>query len=267
MLRPYDYLHINTVPEWDSTWTVSLEGEVRFPGQYRVERGETLAEVVSRAGGLTENAFPEGTVFLRESLRKREQEQIEMLVRRLEADLTTASLERANASGSETLRTGQALLDQLKATKAVGRLVVDVDHITSDPESRKRDIVDVEVRDGDRLLVPQRTQVVTVIGEAQQNTSHIHREGLSRDDYINLSGGLTRRADKRLIYVVRANGAVVASQGSRWLGRGGRTRIEPGDTIVIPMDTDRMRPLTLWGNVTQILYQAAIAVAAVQTFN
>jgi hypothetical protein len=90
---------------------------------------------------------------------------------------------------------------------------------------------------------------------------------LSRDEYINLSGGLTRRADKKLIYVVRANGAVVAGNRSRWLGRGGRVDIRPGDTIVVPLDTDRMRPLTFWGSVTQILYQAAIAVAAVQTFS
>jgi hypothetical protein len=90
---------------------------------------------------------------------------------------------------------------------------------------------------------------------------------LSRDEYINLSGGLTRRADKKLIYVVRANGAVVAGNRSRWLGRSGRVDIRPGDTIVVPLDTDRIRPLTFWGNVTQILYQGAIAVAAVKTFN
>ena len=82
-----------------------------------------------------------------------------------------------------------------------------------------------------------------------------------------MSGGLTRRADKKLIYVVRANGAVVAGNRSRWLGRGGRVDIRPGDTIVVPLDTDRMRPLTFWGNVTQILYQGAIAVAAIKTFD
>ncbi|MDH3352506.1 MAG: hypothetical protein OEM51_13255, partial [Gammaproteobacteria bacterium] len=65
----------------------------------------------------------------------------------------------------------------------------------------------------------------------------------------------------------RANGAVVAGNRSRWLGRGSNTEIRPGDTIVVPLDTDRMRPLTFWGNVTQILYQGAIAVAAVKTFD
>ena len=82
-----------------------------------------------------------------------------------------------------------------------------------------------------------------------------------------MSGGLTRRADKKLIYVVRANGAVVAGNRSKWFGRRGNVGIRPGDTIVVPLDTDRMRPLTFWGNVTQILYQGAIAVAAVKTFD
>jgi protein involved in polysaccharide export with SLBB domain len=106
VLREHDYLIINRVPEWDTMWTVSLQGEVRFPGEYRVRRGETLAEVLQRAGGLTDKAFPEGAIFLRESLRKKESEQIEMLARRLEADLATLSLQSAAEGGTQTLDTG-----------------------------------------------------------------------------------------------------------------------------------------------------------------
>ena len=262
-LREHDYLIINRIPDWDSTWTVTLEGELQFPGQYRVRRGETLAEVIERAGGFTENAFVEGAVFLRETLKEQEQEQIEKLARRLEADVATLSLQSANDGGSETLTTGRVLLDQLRNTEAVGRLVIDLDRAGGKDSAGAA----VEMRDGDRLLVPQQPQVVTVLGETQQNTSHLYRDNVSRDEYIDMSGGLTRRADKKLIYVVRANGAVVAGNRSRWLGRGGRVDIRPGDTIVVPLDTDRMRPLTFWGNVTQILYQGAIAVAAVKTFD
>jgi protein involved in polysaccharide export with SLBB domain len=264
VLREHDYLIIKRIPDWDTKWTVALDGEVRFPGEYRVRRGETLGEVLQRAGGLTDNAFPEGAVFLRETLKEQEQEQIETLARRLEADVATLSLQAANEGSSETLTTGRVLLDQLRNTEAVGRLVLDM---TQDGSGRYSEAAAVELRDGDQLLVPSRPQVVTVLGEIQQNTSHLYRDNLSRNEYIDLSGGLTRRADKKLIYVVRANGAVVAGNRSRWLGRGGRVDIRPGDTIVVPLDTDRMRPLTFWTNVTQILYQAAIAVAAVQTFD
>ena len=168
-------------------------------------------------------------------------------------------------SGSDTLTTGQALLEQLRSTEAVGRLVIDTQHLA--PSSRAELAASIELRDGDRLLVPPMSQVVSVIGETQQNTSHLYSADLSRDDYINSSGGLTRRADKRRIYIVRANGAVVVRNRSRWLGRGGQVGIRPGDTIVVPLDADKMRPLTFWTNVTQILYQGAIAVAAVKTFD
>ena len=255
-LRQHDYLIINRIPEWDSTWTVTLEGELQFPGQYRVRRGETLGEVIERGGGITKNGFVEGVVFLRESLKEQEQEQMEMLARRMEADLASLSLQSADSGGSDVLATGQVLLDRLRMAEPVGRLVVNLEQN-----------VDIEMRDGDRLLVPTRPQVVTVMGETQQNTSHVYRADLMRDDYINMSGGLTRRADKKLIYMVRASGAVIVGNRSRWIGRGGTTEVRPGDTIVVPLDTDKIRPLTFWTNVTQIIYQAAIAVAAVNSFD
>ncbi len=259
-LQEHDYLIVNRVPEWNAVWTVRLEGEVMFPGEYRVQRGETLDAVVRRAGGLTDSAFAAGAVFLRESLRESEQEQIELLARRMEADLTQLSLQNSQAGSGDSLATGQELLAQLRNAEAVGRLVIDVSHIYGTGEK-------VELRDGDELLIPSRTQVVSVIGETQQNTSHLFEAGLSRDDYIALSGGLTRRADKRQIYIVRANGAVLAPSGSRFLGRRKSVEIQPGDTIVVPLDADKMRPLTFWTNVTQILYQSAIAVAAIRSFN
>ncbi len=265
-LQAHDNLRISKIPDWDTLWTMTLEGEVRFPGEYRIRQGETLRQVLDRAGGLTAAAFPEGAIFLRESLRLREQEQIEVLARRLEADLTSLSLQNIDTTGSGALETGQELLTQLRTTEAVGRLVIDLEQLAG-RTGDNGGVFDVELRDGDRLLVPKQSQEVTVIGETQQNTSHLFRPGLSRNDYVAMSGGLTRRADKQLIYVVRASGAVVTTNRSRWLGRGRHSEIHAGDTIVVPLDTGKVRPVTFWTNVTQILYQAAIAVAAVQTFN
>jgi polysaccharide export outer membrane protein len=266
VLEEHDNLRISTVPEWDSLWSVTLEGEVKFPGTYRIRRGETLRQVLQRAGGLTDAAFPEGSIFLRESLREREQEQIDALARRLEADIATLSLEARDTSGATALETGESLLRQLRELEAVGRLVIDLEQLSARATSVEL-VNDVELRDGDQLLVPKQSQEITVLGETQQNTSHLFQPGLSRDDYIDMSGGLTRRADKKRIYVVRASGAVVTANRSRWFGRGQGTELRPGDTIVVPLDTDRIRPLTFWTNVTQILYQGALAVAAIQTFS
>lgn len=266
VLAEHDHLRVSSIPQWDTLWSVTLDGEVRFPGEYRIQRGETLREVLERAGGLTDSAFPEGAIFLRDALREREQEQIDALARRMEADLTQLSLETLDTTGAQALETGQSLLQQLRQMKAVGRLVIDLDQLAA--RSGGIDLVnDVELRDGDHLMVPKQAQEVTVIGETQQNTSHLFQPGLTRDDYIDMSGGLTRRADKKLIYVVRASGSVLVGNRSRWFGRGGNDEIMPGDTIVVPLDTDRIRPLTFWTNVTQILYQGAIAVAAIRTFD
>lgn len=265
LLAEHDNLRINSMPRWDTLWSVSLEGEVRFPGDYRIRRGETLRQVLARAGGLSDAAFPEGAIFLRESLREREQEQIDTLARRMEADLTQLSLETLETTGAEALETGQALLEQLRGTEAVGRLVIDLEQLAARADVAEQ--IDVELRDGDRLLVPKQAQEVTVIGETQQNTSHLFQPGITRDDYIEMSGGLTRRADKKLIYVVRASGAVVTAHRSKWFGRQASAEIRPGDTIVVPLETDRIRPLTFWTNVTQIIYQGAIAVAAIASFN
>jgi len=113
--------------------------------------------------------------------------------------------------------------------------------------------------------VPPRAQEVTVLGEVQSSTSHVWSPELRRDDYVRLSGGMTQKADDRRVYVVRANGSVTSGSGSRWFGNGDQ-QIRPGDTIVVPLDAERMRPLPLWTAVTTIIYNLAVAIAAVNSF-
>jgi protein involved in polysaccharide export with SLBB domain len=124
---------------------------------------------------------------------------------------------------------------------------------------------DVILRDGDRLIVPKFQQEVTVIGEVQTATSHLYHPELARDDYISQSGGVTRRADRNKTFVVRADGSVVANEGGRWFSRSG-VEIRPGDTIVVPLDTERIPALPFWQSVTSIIYNLAISAAAVHSF-
>lgn len=265
LLQPFDSLSIKQVPEWGSQEYITLVGEVRFPGRYSIKRGETLKSVIERAGGLTELAFPEGSVFTRDDTREREQRQLDVFAERLQTDLTTLALQGVAANqgqAASALTVGQSLLTQVRASKAVGRLVIDLPQIMRAPVGSA---VDVVLREGDRLIVPRFQQEVTVIGEVQTATSHLYNPGLSRQDYINLSGGVTRRADQDRIYVVRANGSVVANDSGRWFSRSA-IDIRPGDTIVVPLDTERMPALPFWQAVTQIVYNLAISAAAVQSF-
>lgn len=267
LLQPFDFLNVKEVPEWSEQDQVTLLGEVRFPGTYPIQRGETLRSVMERAGGLTSLAFPDGAVFTRKELKEREQQQLDRLAERLQSDLASAALQAVAANqdqGGQALTVGQSLLNQLKSTKAVGRLVIDVNSVVQSPLGSANDVV---LREGDQLIIPKLKQEVTVIGEVQNTTSHFYRENLARDDYIGLSGGTTRKADRGRIYVVRADGSVISSEGSGWFRRSGQAAMKPGDTIVVPLDTERLPALPLWQTIASIIANLTISAAAINSFD
>lgn len=264
-LQPFDYLVIKEVPLWAAQEEVDVRGEVRFPGRYPIHRGETLRSVMERAGGVTDFAFVPGSVFTRKELKERERKQLETLANRMQSDVALVSLQTAQETGKDAgqaLSIGQSLLTDLRSAKPVGRLVIDLDSALRAQPGSEQDII---LKDGDRLVVPRITQEVTVIGEVQSTTSHLYDASLSRNDYIQMSGGLTSRADHNRVYVVRADGSVVAGSGTAWFSSG-RVDIKPGDTIVAPLATERMRPLPFWTAVTTIIYNLAISAAAVNSF-
>jgi polysaccharide export outer membrane protein len=273
LLKPYDVLIIKPIPQWVEPGTIELAGEVRFPGKYPIHQGETLSSVLQRAGGFTDLAFPEGAVFIREELKKKEKDQIELLANRLQSDLASLSLEAVagsaatnsaggGGSAAQGLAVGQQLMAQLRETKPVGRLVIDIDRVMKGPAGVEGDVV---LRDGDKLLIPKKTQEITILGEVQSPTSHVFEPGLTRDDYIARSGGTTQKADRKRIYIVRANGDVFSGERRGWFRRSKSLEIRPGDTIVVPLDTERVRPLPLWQAVTTIIYNLAVALLAVRS--
>lgn len=273
-LKPYDNLVIKKTPLWELPGTIVLTGELRHPGRYPIQRGETLSSVLRRAGGLTDLAFDEGAIFIREELKTREKEQLEMLSNRLQSDLASLSLEAVSTSAisgnggggggsaAQALAIGQQLIQQLRNAKPVGRLVIDVRQVT---KGRPGGPGDVLLRDGDELLIPKKTQDITVLGEVESPTSHIYRAGLSREDYIAKSGGTTQKADRKRIYIVRANGDVVSGGRTGWFRRSRSADIRPGDTIVVPLNTERVAALPLWTSVTTIIYNLAIAILAIHS--
>ncbi|KAF0286411.1 hypothetical protein BA899_09665 [Spiribacter sp. SSL99] len=261
-LAPRDRIHIKQLSDFNVTNTVTLEGEVKFPGSYTILRGETLAEVIERAGGLTEYAFPKAAVFSREALREREQQRLDEAQRRLRRSL---ALSRADAPGEESTVPGDGqaaaqILEEIGSAQAVGRLVIDLPAILDGEASQ-----DVLLRDGDVLSVPEKSQAVTIMGEVQFATSHRYDASLSIDDYINRSGGLTQQADSGRIYVIQADGAVTVPKRSRWFSGG--DPVAPGDTIVVPLSLTRLSGLELAKDVTQIIYELSLGAAAVKSLS
>ena len=142
------------------------------------------------------------------------------------------------------------------------RLVIDLPELLANAGNATLDVV---LRNGDRLLVPKRSQTITVIGEVQFPTSHLFADGAKLQEYIDKSGGTTADADLRRIYVVRADGAVELGAKSRFRSRS-KLMLRPGDTVVVPLDADRISKLSLWSNITSIIYNIGVAAAAVSSF-
>jgi protein involved in polysaccharide export with SLBB domain len=262
-IQPYDVLSIKPIPLWREGESIELSGEFRFPGIYSIKSGETLIDVIQRAGGLTERAFAEGAFFSRENLLVKEREQKERLIAQLEADLASVALSANDPSESVQAKSAaNSMLSRLRSTEPQGRLVIDLEKLLNANSNTL-----LLVRAGDKLFVPQIPYSVSVSGEVQFPASHLFEKELDLGDYLKRSGGFTQNADKDRTFVVKANGSVLTKGGNAWFGNGmPSNRISPGDVIVVPIDLKQTRFLENLAYSTQIIYQLAVAAAAVNSF-
>ena len=265
-LQPSDYVEFRTIPDFRETQTISLEGEFVFPGTYAFDKGENLSSVIQRAGGFTDEAFVDGSIFLREALKIREQQELDRLAKVLNDDLNADRLRDANSNiavddAQVTLQ--RNAIEALASAEAQGRLVIPLMKIVN------FSVDDVALKTNDRLLIPKFSQEVTVIGEVQRPTSYLYDASFSQADYLMQSGGIKPSADKRGIYVVKAGGQVIMPTRGWFRFRSAQANIGPGDTIVVPLDTDdtRIRGIPLLAEVSTIIYQLALGAAAVNSFS
>ncbi len=253
-LQSKDRLNVHTIPAWTENHTVYLRGEFKFPGKYTIKRGETLADIIVKAGGFTDYAFPEGGVFTREKLKKVEMKNLNDLSRELRLEIAAKSL----TEGSDvTYDEAQKLLADLIDIEPVGRLVLDMAKVTNDQN------YDVLLENGDTLFIPSKNNSINVIGQVNVSTSHMYDNHLSIEDYIRKSGGVKQRAEEDSIYVIAANGDIKTIEESNWFSTGSAADLQPGDTIVVPLDSSYMNDITTWSTVTQIMYNTAVAIAAI----
>ncbi|QYK00290.1 SLBB domain-containing protein [Shewanella psychrotolerans] len=253
-LKERDIITVMTTPEWQENKSVEIRGEVLFPGVYNIRRGETLKDVVERAGGFTSFAYLPSAVFVRESVRLQEQLEIKKLADQLRRDIATRGVSKDG--DVVNYADAQMMLTDLENIEAVGRLVVDLSAI-----SIGIDEADIQLEDADVLYVPSTKQTIAVMGEVQHAATHRYKKGLTLDQYLNMSGGVRERADDGRTYIVKANGSVMLPSRSMWFSNG--DQLQPGDTIIVPLDTEYKDSLTLWTQVTSIIYNTAVAFASI----
>ena len=256
ILESRDSLLVREIPDWNPDREFVIDGEVRFPGTYSIRKGETLSQVIKRAGGFTENASPESAVFTRETVAALEAERAAQFARDIQTAFATRLL--TEETTTQSMAEISQIVSSLQAVEGAGRLLIDL------PAAMSGDLnADLEVEDGDRLVIPILSNTVSVVGEVARQGTHSFQDELTLDDYIDLSAGPTPRADDGGIYIVKANGSVVTIQRNLWRFSGNNSSLDPGDTIVVPINTQYKESLASWREITQIVYQSMVSIAAV----
>ncbi|MCP3429108.1 SLBB domain-containing protein [Opacimonas viscosa] len=261
VLKPKDNLQIQRIPEWYEKQYVTLAGEFTFPGRYLIRDGETIAEVIQRAGGFTDLAYPGATVFLRDSVAVSQRREIQRMEKMLTKQLEIAMAGKAMSS---TLPVQQATPDLTKLTQIVDETAEDgLGRVAIDLVGQISGIGDpVVLFANDSIYVPRKPATVQIIGEVHMNSAHVFDSNYTLNDYLNMAGGTTTFADDSEVFVIRADGRIIKPRADWFVFNS--ANIQPGDTIVVPLDVNLQNNLTLWQQVTQIIYNSAVAVAAIR---
>ena len=235
-LKAGDVLTVHQITGWnDIGQSATVNGQVRFPGSYGFREGERLSSVLRRAGGFRETAYPEGAVLVREQVRQLEEKSREELIRQIETSSSAARL-APNLGGGDTGATLQLIkaqqdevLRRLKTQPPSGRLVV---HLSADIASWANTPIDIELRRSDVLTVPKTPGFVLVTGQVYNATALTYSPGQSASWYLRSAGGTSDTANRKEIFIIRANGSILGRHSGS--GEVLNTRLDPGDVIVVP---------------------------------
>jgi protein involved in polysaccharide export with SLBB domain len=276
-LQPGDQITLYTtrelpVPVEKRIRMVTLSGEVKVPGAYQAAPGETLRQIIQRAGGFTTEAYVFGLDFRRESTRVTQQQNLDRVVQRIEAQTLSntqtklqnvTSMEQAQAMQA-SVQSDQLRLAALRNLKATGRVALQLD-----PE--RVDLPGIFLEDGDTITVPNRPAFVGVFGAVNNENALLWKPGMSVGDVINRAG-TTLYSDASESYVLRADGTVLSgNQVAGFFGMGGirSVKLQPGDTVVVPERAERETLYTSFirgaKDITAIFYQFGLGAAAIKT--
>ncbi|WP_176963182.1 SLBB domain-containing protein [Mariprofundus sp. NF] len=259
VLLPDDVLMVRSISNWRPSEQVELKGEVKFPGVYTIENGETIEQLLQRAGGLTDSAYVQAAIFTRESIKEEQSKQMKEAATRLQREI--AQMETAYSSINDPkilaekqrgLSSAENVLEALLDLKPQGRLLIDMDN-----KGKLRAGSTLKLIDGDTLLIPKRPDQVMVMGEVYNQTAMLYRQNMDKDDLIDLAGGMTAMADNSRAYIIRANGYV--ESGSGWRSN---SEIYPGDTVVVPQKLETFNALDSALDWSKVLMQTAIFTAS-----
>jgi protein involved in polysaccharide export with SLBB domain len=245
LLLPGDVIRIfkrgnKQVPKAIRQEFVTLGGEVAMPGLYELRTGETLSQLVLRAGGFTPNAYPFASVFTRESVKVEQQKRLEEGVARVEKEIAQSSAKMQTRSLSPEVKAGisaqleakMKAISTMRSTVAIGRITLGLNRNVTQAHS----LPTLILKDGDSFFVPATISEVHVMGEVFNQQSTIWKRGDTILDKMASAGGPTQYADMKQLFVIRADGTVVSytQQGRKFI----HLPMYAGDTLVVPEKLD-----------------------------
>jgi protein involved in polysaccharide export with SLBB domain len=239
LLKPGDVLTIHQISGWnDIGSSVTVEGEVTYPGPYGIQDGERLSSVLKRAGGFRATAYPTGAVLIRNQVKELEDKSRNELIHQIETTSAGARL-APSLSAQDDAATLQLLIQQqkevverLRSQPAIGRLVI---KISADIASWEGTPADIELRRGDVLTIPKKPGFVLVSGQVYNASAITYVPGKNAGWYLKRAGGSTEGGNLKEVLVIRANGLVVGRRSGEWYDPGVlETKLEPGDVVVVP---------------------------------
>jgi len=229
---------------------VALNGQVQRPGNYTVGRDETLHDIIERAGGFTEVAYPLGAVLTRQSLKEEQTRANLSLARQVEQSILSLS-QNASAEQSQQIPAVIGLANQLRTLSGSGRQIVNA--------ALKSGENPVFLEDGDSLFIPKRPSHVSVIGSVYNEVSAVYAPYKTPRNYISEAGGTSKIADSKNVYMVLPNGQ------SEPIGEidSANVIIPPGAVLIVPPKVDKLSPLGLSRVVSDILSNIATSLLAI----
>jgi protein involved in polysaccharide export with SLBB domain len=258
-----------SVPRSQQPTQVRIEGEVASAGVYTALPGETLRQILNRAGGLAPNAYLYGTQLTRESTRREQQKRYDEFLDQLERQINDAASNLSSrvtspqqaATAQTSIASQRELIGNLRKVAMNGRIVLNIA-----PDDRGVGAFpDLPLENGDRLFVPSRPSTVNVIGTVYEQASFLYQEDYRSGDYLKKAGGPSRSADRSHMFIIRADGSVISRQTGPILFAKSFDSLQmfPGDTLVVPTYINRttlLRGLLDW---SQILANFGLGAAAI----
>ncbi|WP_372072668.1 SLBB domain-containing protein [Tistrella mobilis] len=261
MIRPGDTVRVSTRITTREQGLVTVRGEVLRPGAYDITRGERLSDLLTRAGGLTSEAYPFGAIFTRDRVRNLERQANRRTADELQKGIVSLLARQAQRSSggsgiADAMRVVRELVSDLTAVEPYGRVVVEADPavLTARPE------LDTVLEGGDEVVIPKRPNYVLIVGEVLNPGAQQFRSGLSAADYVKLAGGYTMDSDEGRAFIVLPNGAAQPTNLGSWATQD--ANVPPGSMLVIPRDLAPFDFLAVTSDVTRIVSSLALTAAA-----